>query len=164
MKNEELGLIEKVLSAIEHDLTVWATVGFTCCALILLGVLIDMWAGTAAARAVGERLSSHGFRKTVAKAVDYLRVVFFAALIDTLGLFFPWYLLPYFVMACTLGVLLIEGRSVIENSRKKKSQAAAIPDAVRSIIQAATREEAEKVLEQIDNLKGMKNEERRMKN
>ena len=96
--------------------------------------------------------------------MDYLRVVLFAALIDTLGLFFPWYLLPYFVMACTLGVLLIEGRSVIENSRKKKSQAADIPDAVRSIIQAATREEAEKVLEQIDNLKGMKNEERRMKN
>ena len=146
-------LTERLLAAIVHDIAVWAAVGFTCCTLILLAVLIDMWAGTAAARAIGERLSSHGFRKTVAKAVDYLRVVFFAALIDTLGLFFPWYLLPYFVLACTLGVLLIEGRSVIENSRKKKSQAAAIPDAVRSIIQAATREDAEKVLEQLDELK-----------
>ena len=157
-------VLDKLISAIEHDISLWIVVAFTCCVLVVLAAFIDMWSGVEAARAVKERISSHGLRKTVSKIVDYLRVVFFAALIDTLGLFFPWYLLPYFVMACTLGVLLIEGRSVIENSRKKKSQAAAIPDAVRSIIQAATREEAEKVLEQIDNLKGMKNEERRMKN
>ncbi len=146
-------VLDKLISAIEHDISLWIVVAFTCCVLVVLAAFIDMWSGVEAARAVKERISSHGLRKTVSKIVDYLRVVFFAALIDTLGLFFPWYLLPYFVMACTLGVLLIEGRSVIENSRKKKSQAAAIPDAVRSIIQAATREEAEKVLEQIDNLK-----------
>ena len=143
-------VLDKLISAIEHDISLWIVVAFTCCVLVVLAAFIDMWSGVEAARAVKERISSHGLRKTVSKIVDYLRVVFFAALIDTLGLFFPWYLLPYFVMACTLGVLLIEGRSVIENSRKKKSQAAAIPDAVRSIIQAATREEAEKVLEQID--------------
>ena len=146
-------VLDKLISAIEHDISLWIVVAFTCCVLVVLAAFIDMWSGVEAARAVKERISSHGLRKTVSKIVDYLRVVFFAALIDTLGLFFPWYLLPYFVMACTLGVLLIEGRSVIENSRKKKSQAAAIPDAVRSIIQAATREEAEKVLEQIDELK-----------
>ena len=146
-------VLDKLISAIEHDISLWVMVAFTCCALVIFAAFIDMWSGVEAARAVKERISSHGLRKTVSKIVDYLRVVFFAALIDTLGLFFPWYLLPYFVMACTLGVLLIEGRSVIENSRKKKSQAAGIPDAVRSIIQAATREEAEKVLEQIDELK-----------
>ena len=146
-------VLDKLISAIEHDISLWIVVAFTCCVLVVLAAFIDMWSGVEAARAVKERISSHGLRKTVSKIVDYLRVVFFAALIDTLGLFFPWYLLPYFVMACTLGVLLIEGRSVIENSRKKKSQAAAIPDAVRSIIQAATREEAEKVLEQLDELK-----------
>ena len=146
-------VLDKLISAIEHDIPLWVMVAFTCCALVIVAAFIDMWSGVEAARAVKERISSHGLRKTVSKIVDYLRVVFFAALIDTLGLFFPWYLLPYFVMACTLGVLLIEGRSVIENSRKKKSQAAEIPDAVRSIIQAATREEAEKVLEQIDELK-----------
>lgn len=146
-------VLDKLISAIEHDISLWVMVAFTCCALVIFAAFIDMWSGVEAARAVKERISSHGLRKTVSKIVDYLRVVFFAALIDTLGLFFPWYLLPYFVMACTLGVLLIEGRSVIENSRKKKSQAAGIPDAVRSIIQAATREEAEKVLEQLDELK-----------
>ena len=146
-------VLDKLISAIEHDISLWIVVAFTCCVLVVLAAFIDMWSGVEAARAVKERISSHGLRKTVSKIVDYLRVVFFAALIDTLGLFFPWYLLPYFVMACTLGVLLIEGRSVIENSRKKKSQAADIPDAVRSIIQAATREEAEKVLEQLDELK-----------
>lgn len=144
-----MGLIEKVLSAIEHDISLWIVVAFTCCVLVVLAAFIDMWSGVEAARAVKERISSHGLRKTVSKIVDYLRVVFFAALIDTLGLFFPWYLLPYFVMACTLGVLLIEGRSVIENSRKKKSHAADILNAVEDIIKAATQQDAERIIKQL---------------
>ena len=66
-----------------------------------------------------------------------------------MGLFFSWYLLPYFLIVCTLGVLLIEGRSVIENSRKKKSHAADILNAVEDIIKAATQQDAERIIKQL---------------
>ena len=90
---------------------------FVCCVLVIAASFIDMWTGIEAARANKEKISSRALRKTVSKIVDYLRVVMFALLIDILGLFFPWYNLPYCVILCTLGILLIEGFSVIENSK-----------------------------------------------
>ena len=142
-------MIETFLANIKHDVGLWVMVAFMCAVLIFAAALIDLWTGIEAARANKEPISSHALRRTVAKVIDYLRVMLFCALIDTLGLFFSWYVLPYFVIICTLGVLLIEGRSVLENSRKKKSHAAEILDAVEDIIQAATRQDAEKIIEQL---------------
>ena len=144
-----MDIVETFAANIKQDVGLWVMMAFTCAVLVWAAALIDLWTGVEAARANKEPISSHSLRRTVAKVVDYLRVMLFCALIDTLGLFFPWYLLPYFVIACTLGVLLIEGRSVIENSRKKKSHAADIVDAVEKIIQAATQQDAEKIIEQL---------------
>ena len=67
-------------------------------------------------------------------------------LIDVLGLFFPWYSMPYAVLVITLGILCIEGRSVIENSRKKKSSAGEVLDIVTNIVECATKQDAEKLI------------------
>lgn len=142
-------IVETFLANIKHDVGLWVMVAFTCAVLAWAAALIDLWTGIEAARANKEPISSHALRRTVAKVIDYLRVMLFCALIDTLGLFFSWYVLPYFVIVCTLGVLLIEGRSVLENSRKKKSHAADILDAVEGIIKAATEKDAEKIIEQL---------------
>ena len=144
-----MGVLDKITAAIAQDIGLWVVVAFTCAVLVVLAAFIDLWTGVEAARANRERISSHALRRTVNKIVDYLRVMMFAALIDTLGLFFPWYVLPYFLIVCTLGVLLIEGRSVIENSRKKKSHAADILDAVEDIIKAATQQDAERIIERL---------------
>lgn len=144
-----MGVLDKITAAIAQDIGLWVVVAFTCAVLAVLAAFFDLWAGVEAARANRERISSHALRRTVNKIVDYLRVMMFAALIDTLGLFFPWYVLPYFLIVCTLGVLLIEGRSVIENSRKKKSHAADILDAVEDIIKAATQQDAERIIERL---------------
>ena len=144
-----MGVLDKITAAIAQDIGLWGVGAFTCAVLVVLAAFIDLWTGVEAARANRERISSHALRRTVNKIVDYLRVMMFAALIDTLGLFFPWYVLPYFLIVCTLGVLLIEGRSVIENSRKKKSHAADILDAVEDIIKAATQQDAERIIERL---------------
>lgn len=143
------GVIDKITAAIAQDIGLWVVMAFMCAVLVVLAAFIDLWTGVEAARANKERISSHALRRTVNKIVDYLRVMVFAALIDTLGLFFPWYVLPYFLIVCTLGVLLIEGRSVIENSRKKKSHAADILDAVEDIIKAATQQDAERIIKRL---------------
>ena len=124
-------------------------IAFLLCVLVCAAALIDMWTGIDAARTNKGRIMSHGLRKTVSKIIDYLRIVYFFLLIDILGAVFAWYNLPYCAILATLGVLLIEGRSVIENSRKKQSAAGRVVDAVQEIIACVDSEKAQKIIEMI---------------
>lgn len=125
------------------------TIIFMCCVLIIAACLLDLWTGIDAARKNHEKIRSKTLRRTVAKALDYLRVIMFAILIDVLGLTFPWYVIPYCVIVCTLGVLVIEGKSVLENFQKKKSSAANVVDIIETIINCTDNETAEKIIKAI---------------
>ena len=116
-------------------------IAFLLCVLVCAAALIDMWTGIDAARTNKER--------TVSKIIDYLRIVYFFLLIDILGAVFAWYNLPYCAILATLGVLLIEGRSVIENSKKKQSAAGRVVDAVQEIIACVDSDKAQKIIEMI---------------
>lgn len=122
------------------------TIIFMSCILIILACLIDLWTGIDAARKNKEKIRSKALRRTVAKALDYLRVIMFAVLIDILGLTFTWYLMPYCCVACTLGILIIEGKSVLENFQKKKSSAAQVVDIISTIVECADHDTAEKII------------------
>lgn len=132
-----------------HALSYNTAVIFVCCMLIIFAALIDLWTGLDAARANKERIRSRALCRTVTKTLDYLRVVLFGVLIDVLGLFFPWYVLPYCALLCTLGVMLIEGRSVLENLRKKKSHAADIASMVGKIVQCIDEKDAQKIISEL---------------
>lgn len=119
---------------------------FVCAVLVMAAAFIDMWTGIEAAKANKERISSRSLRKTVAKIVDYLRVIMFAVLVDVLGLFFPWYALPYCAVIVTLGILLIEGKSVLENFRRKRSHAADVVEMVARIIECGSVKDAEEII------------------
>ena len=120
-----------------------------CCILVIVACLIDLWTGIDAARKNKEQIRSKALRRTVAKALDYLRVIVFGTLIDVLGLSFPWYVIPYCAVVCTLGILVIEGKSVLENFHKKKSSAAKVVDIVAAIVDATDNETAEKIIKAI---------------
>jgi hypothetical protein len=125
------------------------TIIFICCILTIIACLIDLWTGVDAARKNGERIRSKALRRTVAKAIDYLRIILFAVLIDVLGLCFIWYAIPYCAVVCTLGILLIEGKSVLENYRKRKSSAAEVVDMLQRIVECADNDTAKAILEAI---------------
>ena len=125
------------------------TIIFLCCILVIVACLIDLWTGIDAARKNRERISSKALRRTVAKILDYLRVIVFGVLIDVLGLAFPWYAIPYLAIICTLGILIIEGKSVLENFQKKKSSAAQIVDVIETIVNCTDNETAEKIIRAI---------------
>ena len=108
---------------------------FVCFILVLLSVFVDLYAGVQAARKCKERIRSHLLRHTIAKVISYLTVVFFGIFIDVLGLCFPWYAIPYCCVFVTLAVILIEGKSVIENHAKAKNAAAHIPETIAEIVQ-----------------------------
>ena len=129
-----------------HDVSRGLAIIFVCCLLVIAAALIDMWTGVDAARVNKEKIRSHSLRKTVQKVIDYLRIVIFGVLIDFLGLFFPWYDMPYLCVVVTLGVILIEGKSVIENFKKKRSSAANVIDMVGQIIKCADEKDAKKLI------------------
>ena len=142
-------LQEFIKSHFAQDLSHWLIILFVCFLLPVFAALFDLWTGVDAAKANKERISSHALRRTVSKIVDYLRVIIFGLFIDVLGLFFSWYLLPYCVIICTLGILLIEGKSVIENLRRKESHAAEVLDMVEEIIRAASKQDAERIIKRL---------------
>ena len=55
-------------------------------------------------------------------------------------------------MLVTAAIVLIEGRSVWENEKAKKSQVAKLPDAIRAIIQCADAKTAEQLLDKLKKL------------
>lgn len=125
------------------------TIIFLCCILVIVACFIDLWTGIDAARKNKEKIRSKALRRTVSKVLDYLRVIVFAVLIDVLGLSFPWYVIPYCAVVVTLGILFIEGKSVLENFQKKKSSAAHVVDAIETIINCTDNETAEKIIKAI---------------
>lgn len=125
------------------------TIIFLCCILVIVACFIDLWTGIDAARKNKEKIRSKALRRTVVKVLDYLRVIIFGVLIDVLGLAFPWYSIPYLAIVVTLGILFIEGKSVLENFQKKKSAAANVLDAIETIVNCTDNETAEKIIRAI---------------
>ena len=132
-----------------QDIGHGVTIIFLCCVLVIVACFIDLWTGIDAARKNKEKIRSKALRRTVAKILDYLRVVIFGVLIDILGLAFPWYAIPYLAIVCTLGILVIEGKSVLENFQKKKSSAAKVMDVIQTIIECTDNDTAEKIIKAI---------------
>lgn len=143
---ERVDVINELFSFITQDIKSGFTIQFSCLAIIAVACFIDMWTGIDAARANKERIRSRPLRKTGVKIVDYFRLLVFFMLIDLLGLCFPWYNLPYGTVLGTVGVVIVEGLSVIENLKKKKSHAAEVADIVTKIVECLTKEDAEKII------------------
>lgn len=116
----------------------------------IIACLIDFWSGVNTAKALGEPLASHGFRRTVTKIGDYARILLFTFMIDVTGSLMTFYKLPFASMLCVLAVLAIEGKSVIENSRRKEANAGDIPDIIKDILKATTSAQGKAAFEKIE--------------
>lgn len=120
---------------VTQDIGHGITVIFLCFVLVVFVVLLDLYTGIMAAKKTGEPIRSHVLRKTITKIKDYLVVIILGVVIDVLGLCFPWYHIPYAAVLATLSVIVIEGRSIIENLTRAKSKAADIDDMAMDILQ-----------------------------
>lgn len=123
-----------------------------CWLFMILSSIVDFWSGTTTAKALGQALMSHGFRRTITKIGDYVRLMLFALMFDTLGSLLSFYIIPFATILCTVAVIYIEGKSVVENSKRKKAHAAEVPDIVKQIVQATTAEQGHEILDKISQL------------
>lgn len=126
-----------------------AAIVLACWLFIIMSNIIDFWSGTTTAKVLGQALMSHGFRHTITKIGDYVRVMLFALMFDVIGSLFSFYVAPFITILCTIAVMYIEGRSVVENSRRKKAHAADVPEIVRQIVHAATTEQGLEIVQRI---------------
>lgn len=123
-----------------------------CWIFMILSSIVDFWSGTATAKALGQALMSHGFRRTITKIGDYVRLMLFALMFDILGSLLSFYIIPFATILYTIAVIYIEGKSVVENSKRKKAHAADVPDIVKKIVQAATVEQGHEILNEITKI------------
>lgn len=123
-----------------------------CWIFVILSSIVDFWSGTTTAKALGQALMSHGFRRTITKIGDYVRLMLFALMFDILGSLLSFYIIPFATILCAVAVICIEGKSVVENSKRKKAHAAEVPDIVKQIVQATTAEQGHEILDKISQL------------
>ena len=145
-----LELIEtKDVEGLTFFIAVRVWIILVCWFFMICSNAVDFWSGTTTAKALGEALMSHGFRRTVTKIGDYVRLMLFALMFDILGSLLSFYVLPFATILCTVAIIYIEGKSVVENSRRKKAHAADVPEIVKQIVQAVTTEQGANILNKI---------------
>lgn len=135
-----------------YYIMVRAVIVLVCWIFMAASNIVDFFSGINTARALGQKLKSHAFRRTITKIRDYAQIMLFALMFDALGSLLPFYAVPFATMLCTLAVMCIEGKSVIENSRRKKAHAGEIPDILRQIVEATTQEQGKDILRRIAEL------------
>lgn len=133
---------------------------FICAIAILFAVLIDLSTGVERARKCKEKIKSRILRRTVSKLIDYYRLLFFGVIIDVLGLIFVWYSAPYCTVLIALGVVAVEAKSVLENYKKMKSVASAVPEMTERVVDTISSKKGHDV---INLIKENKDDERTTK-
>lgn len=148
-----LELIEaKNINALMFFIVIRVGIILVCWFFMVVSSIVDFWSGTTTAKALGQTLMSRGFRRTITKIGDYVRLMLFALMFDILGSLLSFYIVPFATILCTIAVIYIEGKSVVENSKRKKAHAADVPDIVKKIVQAATAEQGHKILNEITKI------------
>lgn len=131
---------------------IWAMVIFVAWIGMAVACFVDMLSGVNTARCLGEKIHSHRLRETFQKIRDYAGVMFPFLFIDIIGSLFTFYFLPFFQIGTGAGAIIIEGWSVYENKKRKKSHAALIPELAKEIVQCAREKDAEALIDTIQNL------------
>lgn len=156
-----LELIEaKNIDALMFFIAVRAGIILVCWFFMVASSIVDFWSGITTAKALGQALMSNGFRRTVTKISDYVRLMLFALMFDILGSLLSFYIAPFATILCTIAIICIEGKSVVENSRCKKAHAAEVPDIVRKIVQAATVEQGHEIFNEMAKIMALKEKEK----
>lgn len=70
-------------------------------------------------------------------------------LFDLIGSLFEFYKLPFATILGSIATIAIELKSVIENSRRKKSHAGDMPEIIKEIIQCTTADKSKEILDRL---------------
>ena len=121
------------------------------CILVIVAIMLDLWDGVHTAKKTNQRVHSHKLRVTIGKMSEYWRFIMIGFLVDCLGIFFSFYVLPFVAVFFGAGLIVVEAKSMFEHANRRKSHTAELPGIVKSIIEAVDEKDAKKVLERLAN-------------
>lgn len=119
------------------------------CLVVIGAIMLDLWDGVHTARVTHQRVHSHKLRVTIEKMGEYWRFIMIGFLVDCVGFIFSWYILPFVAVLFGAGLIVVEIRSMFEHAKRRKSQAKALPDIIKSIIECAHEKDAKKIVEEL---------------
>lgn len=117
--------------------------------------ILDLISGVRTAKARHQKLHSHRYRKTIEKMTWYWTFQLLGFLFGLIGTVFDWYDWPYISIIIALAIGLIEGKSMLEHAKRRKCNAAKIPETIHEIVDWVGEDEAKKVLTALFNKKGL---------
>jgi hypothetical protein len=117
--------------------------------IVALAAFVDLLDAIRTERLLKERIVSHKLRKTSCKILEYWTFMFFGFLVDTVGLLFECYELPYVSIMMCLGYLIVEGLSIREHAQRRRSRALTLEKLVELIVQCKSKASAQAIVKHI---------------
>ena len=122
------------------------------CILVIIAIMLDLWDGVHTAKKTNQRVHSHKLRVTIEKMSEYWRFILIGFLVDCLGLFFSFYILPFVSIRFGAGLIFVEIKSMFEHAGRRKSHTTELPDIIQGIIACAHDKDAQKLVEKIQQM------------
>lgn len=119
------------------------------CILVIVAIILDLWDGVYTAKMTNQRIHSHKLRVTIAKMSEYWRFIMIGFLVDCLGIFFAFYIMPFVAVLFGIGLIVVETRSMFEHANLRKSHATKLPDIIKAIVECAHEKDARKIAEHL---------------
>lgn len=118
--------------------------------LVIAAIMLDLWDGVYTAKATHQRIHSHKFRVTIDKVSEYWRLMLVGFIIDTIGVLFPVYALPFLSIVFCIGLIGVEAKSMLEHAKRRKSKALEAKEIISMVVACASEGDAHSVLEKIN--------------
>ncbi len=119
------------------------------CILVIVAIMLDFWDGVHTAKITNQRIHSHKLRVTISKISEYFRFIMIGFLVDCLGFFFDFYLLPFVALLFGAGLIAVEAKSMFEHANRRKSHTTELPTIIKSIVDCVSDKDAMKIIEHL---------------
>lgn len=132
-----------------HKISLFLGLLLMICILVVAAIMLDLWDGVHTAKVTNETVHSHKFRDTIAKMSEYWRFIIIGFLIDCIGCFFDFYVIPFVVVIFGTGLILIEIKSMFEHAKRRKSNTTELQSIIKKIIEASTEKDARAIADKL---------------
>lgn len=127
--------------------------------IVIIAIVCDLIDGIRTAKITGERVHSHKLRVTIHKIIGYWSMIVIGMLLDILLALIDFVALPYCVVMAGVSLVVVEGISLLEHARRRKSSEVMAPTIIAKIIKAVNSKDATEVIEMITKLNEKKNDD-----
>jgi len=103
---------------------------YTC---VLVSVLIDLFFGIKRAKRLKQIRTSYGYRRTITKLTNYFGLMLMLTISDIAASIV--FKMPYFTVIGTIGIIIVEAKSVIENLKHEEQNVEEIQKTLQKLFE-----------------------------